>query len=119
MLVTNPPYSGDHKERVIEFCLDSGKPWALLLPNYVATKQYYTAAVAKHSVHHGRIGGGGGGGKQQPFYIVPQPGLQYQYTHPEGTGHRCGWEVCYCWMLEPDCYIHNCCSSVSKLLRIS
>jgi len=92
VLVTNPPYSGDHKERVFEFCLNSGKPWALLLPNYVATKQYYTASLAKQSMQHGR-GGGGGGGEQQPFYIVPQSGLQYQYTHPEGTGHRCGWGV--------------------------
>ena len=77
VLVTNPPYSGDHKERVVEFCVKSGKPWALLLPNYVATKQYYMAAVAKQ----------GGGLGQQPFYIVPQRGLKYQYTHPEGTGH--------------------------------
>ena len=25
MLVTNPPYSGDHKEKIIKFCLESGK----------------------------------------------------------------------------------------------
>lgn len=30
--------AADHKERALDFCLRSGKPWALLLPNYVATK---------------------------------------------------------------------------------
>ncbi len=24
ILVTNPPYSGDHKERILKFCMDSG-----------------------------------------------------------------------------------------------
>jgi hypothetical protein len=36
VLVTNPPYSADHKERALGFCLASAKPWLLLLPNYVA-----------------------------------------------------------------------------------
>lgn len=35
---TTCSYSADHKERAFEFCLGSGKPWALLLPNYVANK---------------------------------------------------------------------------------
>ena len=42
ILITNPPYSADHKERILAYVRGTGKPWALLLPNYVATKQYYT-----------------------------------------------------------------------------
>ena len=37
----NPPYSQDHKERIIEFCAESGKAWCLLMPNYVANKSYF------------------------------------------------------------------------------
>lgn len=82
VLVTNPPYSGDHKERIVEFCVATGKPWALLMPNYVAVKGYYTMAVngsagETRSHHH------------KPFYIAPiQRSEKYHYTHPEGTGHN-------------------------------
>ena len=38
ILITNPPYSEDHKEKILEFCSVLTKPWFLLLPNYVANK---------------------------------------------------------------------------------
>lgn len=60
VLVTNPPYSGDHKKRCLEYCRASGKPWFLLVPNYVATKDYYRLAV---------LGPGAGPGGE-PFYVV-------------------------------------------------
>jgi hypothetical protein len=95
VLVTNPPFSGDHKERIVRFCVELGKPWALLLPNYVANKSYYSASLS---------GGSGSSGSNSssvsssssspssaaaaaPFYIAPPPGEKYQFTHPEGTGH--------------------------------
>ncbi|CAM9404559.1 unnamed protein product, partial [Phaeothamnion confervicola] len=45
VFVTNPPYSGNHKRRCLEFCAASGKPWLLLMPNYVATKDYYRSSA--------------------------------------------------------------------------
>lgn len=75
VLVTNPPYSGDHKKRCLEYCKASGKPWFLLVPNYVATKDYYRLAVL------GPAAGAGG----EPFYVVPE--TKYSFDHPEGTGH--------------------------------
>ncbi len=84
VLVTNPPYSGDHKERILQFCLASGKPWCLLLPNYVANKAYYTDAIAQLPP------------TQQPFYLVPS--TKYDYAHPQGTGHETSpfFSVWYC-----------------------
>ena len=38
ILVTNPPYSEDHIEKILNFCVNAGKPYFLLLPNYVYTK---------------------------------------------------------------------------------
>lgn len=38
VLVTNPPYSGDHFRRICEFCRASDKPYFLLLPNFVYIK---------------------------------------------------------------------------------
>eukprot|EP00048_Salpingoeca_helianthica_P020694 m.7968 g.7968 ORF g.7968 m.7968 type:complete len:244 (-) comp5137_c0_seq1:185-916(-) len=79
ILLTNPPYSGDHKERCLQFCVQSGLPFALLMPCYVSVKQYFTASGAK------------------PFYIVPN--RTYQYLHPTGAGHdeshfESMWFVC-------------------------
>lgn len=69
VLVTNPPYSGDHKKRCLEYCRASGKPWFLLVPNYVATKDYYRLAVL------GPAAGPGG----EPFYVV---GVGRSEAHP-------------------------------------
>eukprot|EP00669_Euglena_mutabilis_P000479 TRINITY_DN10705_c0_g1_i1.p1 TRINITY_DN10705_c0_g1~~TRINITY_DN10705_c0_g1_i1.p1 ORF type:complete len:321 (+),score=44.23 TRINITY_DN10705_c0_g1_i1:45-965(+) len=70
VLLTNPPFSGDHKERVLKFCCERATAWALLLPGYVATKSYYSAAI--------------GTTQQRPFYLVPK--TRYDFAHPEGTG---------------------------------
>ena len=42
ILVTNPPFSGNHVERMLKFCVDSGKPFLCLVPNYVYTKPFYS-----------------------------------------------------------------------------
>merc|ERR1711865_1312286 len=38
VLVTNPPYTAEHIPKLLKFCKASGKPWFLLLPNYVLHK---------------------------------------------------------------------------------
>jgi len=74
-LVTNPPYSGDHKERCLKFAVsNAGRPWALLMPGYVANKQYFRM-----------LSGGGEDPVPGIFYVVPS--RPYHYSHPEGTGH--------------------------------
>jgi len=77
ILVTNPPYSGDHKERCLEFAVNqlcnSSRPFFLLMPNYIATKEYFRKTVLETK-------------KVQDVYIIPSPGESYEYHHPEGTG---------------------------------
>jgi hypothetical protein len=34
ILVTNPPYSGDHIGRLMAFCREQNKPWFCLMPHY-------------------------------------------------------------------------------------
>jgi hypothetical protein len=88
VLVTNPPYSSDHMERLLRFCTGEQcrKPWFLLVPNYVYTKDYYASIF--------------GEGKQQqkpwaakpasspvvrsPFYVTPDGTRRYLYTTPKG-----------------------------------
>ena len=48
VLVTNPAYSSDHKEKCLSFCFESNRPFILLLPNYVATKSYYQELLSSH-----------------------------------------------------------------------
>ncbi|KAH8054212.1 hypothetical protein JL722_8943 [Aureococcus anophagefferens] len=72
-LVTNPPYSGDHKERCLAFALACGRPFALLLPAYVAEKKYFADACAETGA--------------APFFVSPARGRPpYEYAHPHGTG---------------------------------
>jgi hypothetical protein len=74
-LVTNPPYSGDHMERLLEFVASPAfgdRPWFLLLPSWVVKKEYYERLVLAQSPR-----GGGGGG---PFYLVPR--TRYVYLPP-------------------------------------
>ena len=41
VLVTNPPYSGDHVPKLLTMASSSGKPFFLLMPNYFYMKDYY------------------------------------------------------------------------------
>ena len=78
ILVTNPPYSGNHKERCLEFAVNqlksNGRPFFLLMPNYVSTKDYFKKITSAKTI---RI-----------IYIAPSSNCPYEYIHPEGTGHR-------------------------------
>ena len=56
VLVTNPPFSGDHMLRALRFAASCGKPWLLLLPNFVCFKKSYDSVVPSH---------------QQPAFLVP------------------------------------------------
>ena len=47
VLLTNPPYSQDHMDKLVDFCVKSKKPWLLLVPNYVYMKDYYQNKVVR------------------------------------------------------------------------
>ena len=47
VLVTNPPFSGDHIHKLLHFCRANGKPFLLLMPNYVCSKPYYAAQFGR------------------------------------------------------------------------
>ena len=81
IVVTNPPYSGEHPERLLRWCRENGKPFALLMPNYFIAKPYYrdalsvtrTAAGARIQSH---------GGAASVAYLVPR--RRYNYWTPRG-----------------------------------
>lgn len=88
VLVTNPPYSSTHKSRILNFVLNKNRqrPWALLVPTYCVTKQWYKDAVKMRL-----------SSSSQPFFIVPR--TRYTYEHPTGKGHKTSpfqsvWIVC-------------------------
>ena len=76
MLVTNPPYSEEHKKKCLDYALkrlkNDNTPFSLLLPAYVATKSYFRQLLQSHGLTNSMV------------YIVPQQ--DYAYNHPEGTG---------------------------------
>jgi hypothetical protein len=81
IFITNPPYSDEHKSKCIEYCCttmqqqtqqtkqtqqQNYKPFFLLMPAYVATKQYMRSALP------------------DLFFLIPS--VEYQYIHPDDTG---------------------------------
>jgi hypothetical protein len=41
VLVTNPPFSDDHIERIHQFAVRSNKPWFLMIPSYCEKQPFY------------------------------------------------------------------------------
>jgi hypothetical protein len=68
VLVTNPPYSGDNVEKLLNFSLSCGKPFFLLMPNYVYGKDYYNPLSKKFP----------GLFPNSMFYVAPKS--RYLYT---------------------------------------
>ena len=71
-VVTNPPYSGNHVERILRFCAASGKPWFLLVPNFVYTNSYFAEALR------------GAASGARPCFLVPRR-ERYEYMVPRGV----------------------------------
>ena len=106
--MTNPPYSGEHKPRLLEFLKSQEKPFAILLPVYTATKSYWKSFITpltstsnqSHSHSHNKndtqsIKNGNykknsssssiiTSNERNICYILPPN--EYMYYHPEGTG---------------------------------
>jgi hypothetical protein len=82
VLVTNPPYSADHMQRLLAFCVTTSKPWFLLVPNYVYTKDYYAPALAPSSSSNSNSKSASGR-LSMPFYVTPA-GRRYLYSTPKG-----------------------------------
>jgi len=71
IFLTNPPYSGDHIEKLMKFLTASRSqlttPWFLLMPQWVVKKDFYDGAISKAGI--------------RPFYLVPRK--RYVYLPPQ------------------------------------
>lgn len=115
ILITNPPYSDTHKEKCLDFCFrqlrsteaDNGhvrnrnvgvksRPFLLLMPNYVASKQYYRDALQStmtttkikkldaSTTENEKTFTSLQTSTEDVVYLIPQK--PYNYEHPESTG---------------------------------
>ena len=103
-LVTNPPYSGEHKQKLLQYLLDQGndrpmRPFLLLMPAWLALSDYWRDFLGglasrreESSTELGKPGKPKGLRKRRRlerragvFYVCPR--ARYNYVHPDGTGH--------------------------------
>jgi len=70
VVVTNPPYSSDHVERMFKYLFTRAKPFFCLIPNYVYTKPFYSNMSSMDFV------------KPRPFYLTPETPRKYVYETP-------------------------------------
>ncbi|VEU42935.1 unnamed protein product [Pseudo-nitzschia multistriata] len=90
VLVTNPPYSGMHMERILDFCRQQSecqpnkkkkKCFFLLLPHFVYTKDYYQRALSSNLIENS---------KTNPFFYFLVPEIRYAYIPPAWVAERSG-----------------------------
>jgi hypothetical protein len=74
VVVTNPPYSGDHKERCIRWLRATGKPWFNLMWAFAADKGWYTSGEASEG----------------EWFIAPTEKSKYDFRNPSGKGMQGG-----------------------------
>jgi hypothetical protein len=74
VLLTNPPYSGIHMEKLLTFGAKNRKPFLLLLPHFVYTKDYYERGLGDMA--------------KQVFYLVPPK--RYSYVPPSWVSSTTG-----------------------------
>eukprot|EP00750_Incisomonas_marina_P013595 INCI17506.7.p1 GENE.INCI17506.7~~INCI17506.7.p1 ORF type:complete len:492 (+),score=104.22 INCI17506.7:173-1648(+) len=67
VLMTNPPFSGDHLQRIVEICASRSAPFCLLVPNFVIGHGPWRAACER--LH------------PPPFYVVPH--RRYTFSPPD------------------------------------
>lgn len=95
-LVTNPPYSENHKEKCMQFAMEhlknKHKPFFILMPNYVACRNHFrtsitattTASSSSSTTETTTTQTSTASDPLDILYIVPSK--PYEYEHPEGTG---------------------------------
>lgn len=108
VLVTNPPYSYDNIEKLLRFTYSSGKPFLLLVPNYVYAKDYYIRITKEYEMK---------GPDNNIFFVVPR--TRYLYTTPKSRRQRKSSKYTspfpsfwYCCMRQ---YNSNCIRSANQL----
>ena len=89
-LVTNPPYSQDHKEKCVTFAVEKlrqpkggSTPFFILMPNYVACRNHFRTAIAKKN---GKYSSQDDNDDDPSDIMYVVPSIPYEYEHPEGTG---------------------------------
>jgi hypothetical protein len=75
VVVTNPPFSADHIERALRFCVsrNAGRPWLLLLPSFIHKKRTCAPELAR--------------ARSPPMFLFPR--ATYTFWSP-GRGFKTG-----------------------------
>jgi hypothetical protein len=105
VLVTNPPYSGDHIEKMCAFLARRKKPFAVLVPNFVVKKPFHKTLVEP----------------LRPFFLVPRQ--RYIYLPPAGAREKKASDthkktspfvtIWHCWMSN----VQQVCDQVFRKVR--
>jgi len=91
ILVTSPPYSRNHMQKLAAFCASSQKPWALLLPSFVHRKQYWQKAFPAAPM----------------VWVIPQQ--RYHYWSICG-GRQHNLQICRHWARDGRCKYKDKCA---------
>ena len=85
VVVTNPPYSGRHKERCMEWLRGIEKPWFCLMWNFAASKAWYHGGDKRVA--------------ENDWYLQPTDKNRYDFRNPSGKGMKGGSPYMPLWYI--------------------
>ncbi len=85
VVVTNPPYSGQHKERCMNWLRSLHKPWCCLMWNFAASKAWYHGGTSRKAA--------------KDFYLQPVDKSRYDFRNPQNKGMQGGSPYVPLWFL--------------------
>ena len=112
MLVTNPPFSGDHLNRILRYVLSplhNGRPYFLLMPNYVCLKPFYRRAITTAAYTARQQQGQSGGSYVPEDPLLLAPGTRYVFDDRGRDGNTSNQPYLCLWYFSGGRVVENDC----------
>ena len=81
VLISNPPFSGDHMPRTVTYAVECGRPWLLLMPDFVAKKTWFKQLIGSTPAAPGALPVQ----RQRLYYLGPAT-TPYTFAAPGRDG---------------------------------
>ena len=94
IVITNPPYSSNHKERCMKWLRKTKKPFFCLMWKFAANKKWYREGLSNQI-------------NTKDLYIYPKDKTRYNFKNPSGKGIHGGSPYVPLWFINTSSVINT------------
>jgi len=94
IVITNPPYSSNHKERCMKWLRKTKKPFFCLMWKFAANKKWYREGLSNQI-------------NTKDLYIYPKDKTRYDFKNPSGKGIHGGSPYVPLWFINTSSVINT------------